>query len=321
MSGFDRRDFLRAGVGCAAHLTLMSAGVPSSLRARFAAGSAAGSSFDAVVALEPWGRLERVAEGVWAMVSTPLTGDRTTLCNGGLIAGRDGVLMVEAFGTDAGAKWMAEQARSLTGRAPTHVVVTHYHGDHTAGLRGAHEAGGVKLHSTAVTRELTATRNQGSPAELLKDALIVDPAAGAALDLGGRRVRITPHDGHTPSDVSVRVEDAPVLFCGDLVWNGMFPNYVDAIPSKLTRSVRALRATDATTFVPGHGTLATTADIDKYIALLDSVEAAARSAVTRGLTAEAAGTEYKIPPSLGEWTLFNPRYFERAIGAWMKELA
>lgn len=298
----------------------MGAGAPSASRARWSAQWSGRTGF-AVVAREPWGRLERVAEGVWAMVSTPLTGDRTTLCNGGLVAGRDGVLMVEAFGTDAGATWMAEQARALTGRAPTHVVVTHYHSDHTAGLRAAHASGGVRLHATAVTRDLTTTRSQGAPADLLKDAIVVDASAGASIDLGGRRVRITPHDGHTPSDVSLRVEDAPVLFCGDLVWNGMFPNYVDAVPSRLSHSVRALRESRATVFVPGHGRLATVADLDRYIALLDSVEAAARSALTRGLTAEAAGKEFRIPGSLGDWTLFNPRYVERAIGAWMKEMA
>lgn len=328
MSGVDRRDFLKVGGGCAAHLALMGAGASAERLARWAgtsgtmASSAASAvSSRAIVAAEPWGRLERIAEGVWAMVSTPLTGDRTTLCNGGLIAGRDGVLMVEAFGTDAGAKWMAEQARALTGKAPTHVVVTHYHSDHTAGIRAAREAGATRLHATAVTRDLTSTRNQGAAVDLLKEALVVDPAASTSIDLGGRRVRLAPHDGHTPSDLSVRVEDVPVLFTGDLVWNGMFPNFVDAIPSKLSRSVRALRATDAATFVPGHGTVATAAEIDRFIALLDSVEAAARDAHARGLTAEAAGTAYRIPVSLGEWTLFNPRYFERAIGAWMKELA
>ena len=31
-------------------------------------------------ASEPWGRLERVAEGIWALVSTPLQ-DRTTVVN------------------------------------------------------------------------------------------------------------------------------------------------------------------------------------------------------------------------------------------------
>ena len=84
--------------------------------------------------------------------------------------------------------------------------------------------------------------------------------------------------------------------------------------------MRALRASGATTFVPGHGTVATVAEMDRYLVLLDSVEEAARRALERGITAEAAGAEYRIPAELGEWTLFNPRYFERAIGAWFKEL-
>jgi glyoxylase-like metal-dependent hydrolase (beta-lactamase superfamily II) len=312
---FDRRDFLRVSGGCAAHLALMGAGVPAPLRARWAAPSPFRT-----VAAEPWGRLEQVGDRIWAMVSTPLTGDRTTLCNGGLVAGRDGVVMVEAFASDAGSKWMAEQARVLTGRAPTHVVVTHYHSDHSAGLRGAHDGGATRLHATKATCDLVATRNQGAATDLLKDAILLDPAAGASIDLGDRRIALTAQDGHTPSDASIRVEGSPVLFCGDLMWNGMFPNFVDAVPSKLTRSVRALRASGATTFVPGHGTVATVADMDRYLALLDSVEAASRRAVERGITAEAAGAEYKIPSELGEWLLFNPRYFERAIGAWMKEL-
>ena len=43
-----------------------------------------------------------------------------TLVYGGIVAGRAGVLVVEAFGSDAGARWMAEQARALTGRTATH---------------------------------------------------------------------------------------------------------------------------------------------------------------------------------------------------------
>ena len=42
----------------------------------------------AVAAREPFGNLEKIADGAWALVSTPLSGDRTTLSNGGFIAGR-----------------------------------------------------------------------------------------------------------------------------------------------------------------------------------------------------------------------------------------
>jgi glyoxylase-like metal-dependent hydrolase (beta-lactamase superfamily II) len=316
----SRRAFVATAGSCAAHLSLMSAAAPAWMQAAWTRLAPSGPGGRQTVAMEPWGRLERVAEGVWAMVSTPLTGDRTTLCNGGIVAGRDGVLLVEAFASDAGAKWMAAQALALTGRAPTHVLLTHYPSDHTGGIRGALEGGATRMHATEATRALTGERNAGAPIELLRDATLVNGKDTTTVDLGGRTVSLLPLVGHTASDVAVRVEEEQVVFCGDLVWNGMFPNYVDAVPSQLSRSVRALRDLRGATYVPGHGTVATPAEIERYLTLLDSVEQAARRAMERGMTAEAAGAEYRIPAELGEWVLFNPRYFERAIGAWMKEL-
>ena len=111
----DRRRFLRRCAGCLGHLALVQA----------AGGVAARELFGATrpvprIQEVPWGRIERVAEGVWAMVSTPLE-DRRTLCNGGIVQGPAGVVMVEAFGSSEGATWMAEQARRLMGRWPDQV--------------------------------------------------------------------------------------------------------------------------------------------------------------------------------------------------------
>lgn len=270
-------------------------------------------------AAEPWGTLESLGGDVWAMLSTPLA-DRTTLCNGGLVAGRDGVLMVEAFGTDAGARWMRERARDLTRREPTQVLLTHYHGDHTAGLPGAREAG-AELWCTARTRDDVLERNQNPPVQLLSDAKLVPEAGEQVIDLGGRRVRLLALDGHTASDVVAVVEDAGVVFTGDLVWYGMFPNFVDARPSRLTQSVRRLRALDARVYVSGHG-LKTDADgVDAFVGLLDIVERAARDAHASGRSAVDAAADFRMPAAMADWTLFSPRYFERAIGAWLKELA
>lgn len=314
----SRRDFLAHSASCAAHLAALAAGAPLFARRAFAA-TPPGSA-RRLAAAEPWGRLEAVSDGIWALISTPLT-DRTTLCNGGIIAGRSGVLVIEAFASDAGARWMAERARALTGRAPTHVVITHYHADHTGGLRGLVPGADVTLLTTQATRELVTARNQNAATELLAAAGPVDAAAPTRLDLGGRTVILEPHDGHTASDLSIRVEDPSVVFAGDLFWNRMFPNFVDATPSRLTRSARRLREFGAGVLVPGHGALATPADFDRYLALLADVERAARAAHGRGMTAVEAAAGYRVPERLGEWALFSPRYFERAIGAWMLELA
>ncbi|MGD8319746.1 MAG: hypothetical protein PVJ02_04815, partial [Gemmatimonadota bacterium] len=182
------------------------------------------------------------------------------------------------------------------------------------------QAADVTLLATEVTRDETRDRNEGSPADILGGASLLDGRRPSELDLGGRSVVVVPRRGHTDSDVTIEVSDPAVVFCGDLVWNHMFPNYVDAIPSRLSLNVRLLRAMDAGTYVPGHGSLADGADLDRYITLLDDVEAAARRAREEGRSAEEAGSDYRVPSTLGEWTLFNPRYFERAIGAWMKEL-
>lgn len=274
-----------------------------------------------IVAQEPWGRLERVADGVWALVSTPLGGDRTTLCNGGIIAGRNGTMVVEAFNTDTGARWMAAQARVLTGRAPTHVVLTHYHADHAAGIRGVFDTADVVLHATTGTRDTASAKNRDAPTDLLARARSIDDRATTRIDLGGRTVTLRPTRGHTASDVSIDVDDPRTVFCGDLVWNGMFPNFVDASPQQLSDSVRSLRDLRAATYVPGHGVVASPADLDRYLSVLDLVEAAARRAIEQGSTAEAAAQAFAIPPALGEWQRFSESYYLRAISAWMRDLA
>ena len=273
-----------------------------------------------VVASEPWGRLEEISEGIWALVSNPLE-DRTTLCNGGIVAGRAGVVVIESFASDQGARWMAQQAMRLTGRPPTHVVLTHHHGDHTGGLRGAAESADVVILATGLTSDTVLERSRNAPEDVLEGVAVLSGGGPTEIDLGDRSLLVVPRRGHTDSDLSIEISDPSVVFCGDLVWNGMFPNYVDAVPDQLSRNVRVLRRREPTTYVPGHGPLADDAAIGAYIDLLDHVEAAARRAIERGITAEQAGEEYRLPQGTEDWVLFSPQYFARAIGRWMGVLS
>lgn len=321
MSSISRRDFLARSGSCTAHLALAAAVAPHALRTAWAR-----TPLGAVVATEPFGSLERVADGIWALISTPLGGDRTTLSNGGLIAGRSGVIAIEGFNQPAGATWLATKARELTGRWPTHVVVTHYHADHANGVAGyalADASGKTIVRATERTRELVLEKNQpADPARTsaLQQAIVLPASETSTIDLGDRRVRIIPRSGHTDSDVSVEIEDPSVVFCGDLVWNAMFPNYIDAVPSRLAASVKALRRDGRTIYVPGHGALAREAEFDRYASMLAEVEQAARKAKLDGKSAAEAGAAFTLPTSLGEWTLFNKVFFERAFTAWYREL-
>jgi len=317
----DRRSFLRRSASCAAHLSLLAAS-PGLARRVFAA-----DGRRPIVAQEPWGRIEEVGDGLWALISTPLQ-DRTTLCNGGIVRGRSAVAVVESFAQPDGAAWLAEQARTLTGRWPDIAVLTHYHGDHAAGVEGyARDGGATRIHLTEPTRELIRAqdaRRDTPPApervRLLDGADVIDTEGPVVLDLGGRSVRVVPYDGHTASDVTIELEEPAVVWCGDLVWNRMVPNYVDAVPSRLGGAVRALVRSTDTTYIPGHGPIADAAALRVYLDLLDDIEAAARRAHESGTSAAAAAAEYVPPAATADWTVFSPRYFEVAIGAWLREI-
>jgi glyoxylase-like metal-dependent hydrolase (beta-lactamase superfamily II) len=281
-----------------------------------------------VVAREPFGTLERLGDGIWALVSSPLSGDRTTLGNGGLLAGRDGVLAIEGFNTPAGARWLAEQSVALTGRWPTHVVLTHYHADHANGVAGYVPPGGrgfakPKILVTEATRDLIRARNApADPArdELLANAALVGPG-GEFFDLGRRRIAISPSGGHTVSDIVVYAEPTPVLFAGDLIWNGFVPNFVDTDPVRLRKNAAAVADLGRDRIVPGHGRIATRADVSRYLSLLDELERAARTAHAAGTDAATAASAYALPPSLGEWTLFNRSFYTRAFTTWYRVLS
>ena len=311
-----RREF----VSCASHLALAAVCMPLAVRERWAR-----VALGTVVADEPFGRLEQVGDGIWALISTPLGGDYTTTSNGGIIAGRSGVLAIEGFNTPAGATWLANKSRELTGRWPTHVVLTHYHADHANGVAGyLGNAAHPVVRTTTTTRELVLTRNtptNDARVSALRDAEVIVPIDATRIDLGSRMVRLVPRAGHTASDVSIEVDDPSLVFCGDLVWNGMFPNYVDATPSALARSVKALRRPGATTYVPGHGGVAHEGDVARYVSMLDEVEAAARSARAKGISAAEAAATFTLPKSLGEWIPFNKVFHERAFAAWYRDLS
>lgn len=315
-----RREFLGAAGSCAAHLALAASAVPLLVRAAWAA-----PTVGQVVARTPWGRLERVADGVWALISDPLGGDRTTLANGGIIAGRNGVMAIEGLFTSHGARWMASQARQLTGRWPTHLVLTHYHADHANGVAGFIADGFPTLVlTTDATREQVVRKNMplvDARSAALRDAVVLSPTAETVIDLGARRVRIVPRAGHTSSDVSVELDDPSLVFTGDLVWNGMIPNYVDARPTELAKQVRALTRARSTVYVPGHGAVADAPAIERYVSVLGEIEQAARAAFVKGTPAADAGKAFTLPASLGQWALFGPTFYERAFVAWNRELS
>ena len=270
---------------------------------------------------EPGASILALENGVWAVVSKPLGGGSDTLSNGGVVVGRDRVLVFDGFARPAGSRWVVAQIEQRLGRRATDVVLSHHHGDHVGGLSGFAPDTGTppRVWVTQAIKDRVQPGAQDAAADLLGAATIVSTTAPTTIDLGGRTVELTPTSGHTPSDIVGRV-DGRFTFCGDLVWNDLFPNYMDAIPSELRQAVAVITGDGAQVHVPGHGPLPAAARLGQYRAVLDAVEEVGRASFAAGTAPAAAATDFTVPETAGGWTLFSPRYFETAIAAWHREL-
>jgi cyclase len=209
----------------------------------------------------------RIADGVYATIARPDRGPHA-MSNGGVIVGRDGVLIIEGHYDPSGAALEIEVARRHA-RAPIRAAVnSHYHFDHTLG-NSRYAAQKIPIIAHELTRakmqQIYASMKRRSAETLLQDfkvtlgharteieraraaadleayAVIVKGVLAATLtyptelvserrtiDLGGISAILEPRPGHTPTDLLITVPERAVVFTGDLLFNGRYPLTVDA---------------------------------------------------------------------------------------------
>lgn len=192
----------------------------------------------------------------------------------GLVVGADGVLLIDTGSTVREGAELRAQVEALTGRAVTHVVLTHGHFDHVFGtaafpdaeVYGERSLDGYLRRGREALRE-SAVRFGTDPREAAEAAAaLVHPTRPVdgelALDLGDRPVRLVhPGAGHTGHDLAVIVPGGTtstptVVFCGDLVEESGEPQAdEDAVPDAWPATLDALLALGGGTarYVPGHG--------------------------------------------------------------------
>lgn len=214
------------------------------------------------------GRWTELADGVLARRHAEL--DLTT----GLVLGRDRALVIDTRGDDVQGAGLAAAVRAVTA-LPVVVALTHAHFDHCFGTSAfagspvyAQAGCGAALAVSAPAQRAVWTRHYRDAGDHATAAALaatvpvppdrpVCPYPGDvhALDLGGRVVELVhPGPAHTGHDLAVDVQDAGVLFAGDLLENGAPPAFgPDAYPGDWARATALLLGRDATTYVPGHG--------------------------------------------------------------------
>lgn len=232
-----------------------------------------------------------------------------------LAAGADGVLLVDSdFARNA--EGVAAAIVERVGRAPDIVVNTHYHGDHAGGNAVFAGSGGhIIAHENMRRRFRDGLTAEGrvvrppAPAEALPRSVY---GGHGAVFFNGEEVRlIHPGPAHTDGDTIVFLTRSNVIHMGDLFFNGGYP-FIDTasggdVDGYIAAQELALSLADEQTrIVPGHGPLATKADLARTTAMLRVVRARISALIDRGVSEADAVASNPLADLNDAWPAFYP---------------
>jgi glyoxylase-like metal-dependent hydrolase (beta-lactamase superfamily II) len=194
-----------------------------------------------------------------------------------------GPVVIDTRSTAGQAREILADLRALTALPVAAVIDTHHHFDHAFGnavFRPApiwgHTRCAERVRATsAADIARIAAETPRIAAELAETVL--DPpdrtfTDAATLELGGRAIELRHLGrGHTDDDIVIVIEDADVLFAGDLLENGAPPYFGDGYPLDWPATLRAVRPLVRGAVVPGHGDVADLAFVDRSIAEIGAI--------------------------------------------------
>jgi glyoxylase-like metal-dependent hydrolase (beta-lactamase superfamily II) len=216
---------------------------------------------------------------------------------GGNIAvstGPDGVAVIDNGMPNVLGKLRDEIAK-ITDQPVDYLINTHIHGDHT-GNNQSFGADGTTLISHRNLRFSMVKKGVGNGEEFVAAPVEALPVITfndeMTLNLNGDALRLIHQaNAHTDGDAMIQFQKSNVIHTGDVMFNGLFP-YIDTSNGGSLDGVIAALSTvakmsnDETKIIPGHGPLATKADVEKTIAMLKDSKQLVATLVSEGKTDE-----------------------------------
>lgn len=200
------------------------------------------------------------------------------MSNAGFVVTRDGVVVFDALATPVLGAAMLKAIARVTAQPVRRIIVSHYHADHFYGLQAlkqpgveiwAHGAGKTTLASDFTRTRLAERRTSLAPwvdadTRLLPADRWLDFGKDKTVkfELGGTHFTLLDVGGaHSSEDLMLYVEDAKVLFAGDLFFTGRIPFVGDA-DSKAWLQALARFPGGPKVVIPGHGPASTNPQAD-----------------------------------------------------------
>lgn len=211
--------------------------------------------------------------------------------NVALTVGEDGVALIDN-GVSSVLDILKAEIAEITQQPIDYMINTHIHGDHIGnnhafGDDGAQIVSHENLRASLIKKDIEegkTTQAKQLPVLTFNDRMTIHINGDAA-------TIIHFANAHTDGDATVYFKNANVLHTGDLMFNGLFPFIDGSNNGSLDGVIKALegiaKMVDANTkIIPGHGPLASKADVLKTIDMLKGSRALVKAMVDAGKTDE-----------------------------------
>jgi cyclase len=203
----------------------------------------------------------------------------------------DGLLMVDSGLPDTAsaviekAHWAAPKIAIL--------INTHWHFDHTGGNPAIGKSGTKIIANVNVKKRLSTKQTIGFMKRdfepLAAEGLPAETFTGkGTLTYAGEKLHYSQMPpAHTDGDTVIHFQNANVLHCGDLYFNGAYP-FVDystggSIEGMIGNAARLIKMADEKTkIIPGHGAMSNKQELAEYHEVLSAANEAVSNQIKEG---------------------------------------